>query len=186
MSKIKRFIEKVRKVISFIKSLDDIDWEPTVEKPEEVKPTPTEPEAVPTPTQPPSNETLDNFKCEWVYGGFNGSRATEDPSVQITDLKVYPEKLSMTYEWVLQLGKLWGLEYSEPGALSCLFYKKGGRWLGGKHDWISASRTSRDLKNIQSGYGGWNWAEFSHSREFAFCIASKDGKKRSNFIFYSK
>lgn len=181
MSKAKKFFEKlVRKLLAYLedKAGDSVHTD--------TQPTPTEPEEIPTPTQPSSNETLDNFKCDWCYGGYNGSKATEDPSVQISNLRVLPDKNVMTYEWFLQIAKLWGLDYGEAGALACLFYKKGNKWLGGKFDWISVSRTSRDLKNVQSGYGGWNWAEFSHSREFAFCIASKDGKKRSNFIFYSK
>jgi len=88
----------------------------------------------------------------------------------------------MTYSWA----KLWGMEFTEAKALACLFIPDGNKWIGGKFDWISESRTSRDLTNIKKGYNGWNWNKFSSAKKFAFVIVSGDGKKRTNVIVCSK
>lgn len=69
-----------------------------------------------------------------------------------------------------------------PASISAAFYWDGSRWVGGKFDGISTSRTTRDFKNIKDGYGGWDWAAFSGARRRAFCIVSKDGRKRTNLI----
>lgn len=115
----------------------------------------------------------------WCWGGFNGSRAVEVSGARIKNLKVTGSGLS--YQW-----EKGGCE--ELGATSktdcdhtvaCLFIEDG---RGGKFDWISTSRLTRDLKNVETGYKGWDAAAFKASKRLNFCICSHDGKRRTNFI----
>ncbi len=117
---------------------------------------------------------------EWRYGGFDGSKAQEDPDTQISDLRIGSDGLS--YKWAKgNLGN-WGLARTDASAIAAAFWWDGSRWIGGKFDWISTSRTTRDFKNIQEGYNGWNAQAFLNAKRRAFCIVSKDGKKRTNRI----
>ena len=66
------------------------------------------------------------------------------------------------------------------------YVRVGGKWQGGKFDWISTSRLSRDFKNVRDGYGGWRKDAIEAAEAFAFVICSKDGKRRSNVALFSK
>ena len=116
----------------------------------------------------------------WKYGGVDGSKAKEDPATQIRDLKISGDGLS--YAWAKGDLSNWGLSETDAGALACAFWWDGSRWVGGKFDWISTSRTTRDFKNIRDGYHGWNPDAFFGAKRRAFCILSKDGKRRTNIL----
>lgn len=116
----------------------------------------------------------------WKYGGFDGSRAAEDPNTQIKDLHITKSKL--TYKWAKGSLKNWGLADTDAGAIACCFFWDGKQWIGAKTDWISTSRTSRDFKNLNAGYNGWKPELYWAATKRAFCIASRDGKKRTNLI----
>jgi len=146
---------------------------------------------VETPTAPQPEEptapgaTVDAVAysaLNWSMGGFNGSKAVLHDGVEIGSLNVGRD--GMSYRWVRggceQLG---ATSRGDAGhTLACLFYlDASGKWQGGKFDWISTSRTTRDFKNIHSGYNGWNAAEFDAAREFAFVIVGTGGR-RSNVI----
>ena len=77
---------------------------------------------------------------------------------------------------------------TQAGALAILVVRRNGKTTfdGGKFDWISESRKTRDFKNIRGNYGGWPGDSIEAGVEFAFCIASVDGRHRSNWIFYKK
>lgn len=126
---------------------------------------------------PPSSVDLD-----FRYGGFKGGRAVEEPGCRIGSLKVGKDKLA--YKWEAggceALGAKDKADYSQT--VACAFFWDGKKWVGGKFDWISTSRTSRGFENIKSGYNGWDSAAFFGAKKHGFCIVSKDGKKRSNFI----
>ena len=118
----------------------------------------------------------------WSMGGFNGSKAARHEGVEIGSLSV--KSNGMSYRWVRggceQLGA--GDKGDASKTLACLFYRdKAGKWQGGKFDWISTSRTTRDFKNIHSGYNGWNAAAFDAATEFAFVIVGTNGR-RTNVI----
>ena len=117
---------------------------------------------------------------DFRYGGFKGGGAVEDPATQIADLHVTRTK--MTYRWLNGDLGAWGLARTEAGALACAFYWDGSAWRGGKFDWISTSRTTRDWNNLDAGYGGWDAAAFWAAPKRAFCIVSRDGRKRTNLI----
>jgi hypothetical protein len=121
---------------------------------------------------------FETFK--WVYGGFHGEKA-QPREVAISSLKMKPDGLS--FKWVQDLSQ-WGIaneDYTQ--AVACLFVmNKNGEWVGGKFDWISSSRNTRDFKNVYSGYNDWNLMDVPNPCPAAFVIVSKDGGKRSNVI----
>lgn len=115
----------------------------------------------------------------WTYGGFSGGGAVLD-TPRLANLSVKSDGLSFTY--LTNLAS-WGYAYDDAGgALACLFCRVDGRWVGGKIDWISSSRWSRDFKNPKSGYGGWKPSALTEADAYAFVIVNKDGKRRSNVV----
>ena len=119
---------------------------------------------------------------EWKFGGFRGENAVEDPETQIADLRITRSRLS--YRWA-QGGceKLGATSKTDAEhTLACAFYWDGSRWVGGKFDWISTSRTTRDWKNINEHYNGWNPDAFWAAPRRAFCIVGKEGRRRTNLL----
>lgn len=117
---------------------------------------------------------------EWRHGGVNFESAREDPRVQIAELRVGPDGLS--FRWDRGDLSAWGLAPDQAGAIAAAFYWDGHHWVGGKFDWVSTSRTSRDFANIKSGYGGWDYAAFAGAPRRAFAVYSADGRRRTNLI----
>ena len=144
---------------------------------------PDAPPATPeTPTQPdtPAADEADYGAFTWAYGGFNGSRAALD-APRIGALKMNGMS-GLSYNWVGPNLSAWGLGHTDAGALACLFVRRSdGSWIGGKFDWISSSRTTRDFKNL-AGYGGWTLTGIPNPCRAAFVIVSADGRRRSNVI----
>lgn len=118
------------------------------------------------------------------FGGFDGSCAVETPEAQIADLQVTDSE--MRYRWLRggceALGAADEDDYDFTMACAFFWSEKERAWIGGKFDWISTSRTSRDFRNIFSGYGGWPAEEFFWAPRRAFCIVSRDGLRRTNLI----
>lgn len=118
------------------------------------------------------------------YGSFDGGKAAESPSARIRGLKVSAS--GMSYAWEKggceDLGASSKTDYSQT--LACAFHWSDAEnaWIGGKFDWISSSRTTRDWKNIRERYNGWDPDAFFGSSRVAFCIVSKDGRRRTNLI----
>ena len=118
----------------------------------------------------------------WRFGGFDGSRAAEDPATQIRDFRM--DGRGMSYAWAKgDLGN-WGLARTASGALICAFYfdERELRWIGGKFDWISSSRTTRDFVNIRGGYNGWSLSGVPNPCKVAFVIIDEGHRRRSNVI----
>ena len=117
----------------------------------------------------------------WDFGGFHPPTNCVRKAVELTGLKMKKDGLSFKY--VEDLSH-WGLAHTDySGALACLFVcDKDGRWVGGKFDWISSSRRTRDFHNVYGGYNGWSLSNVSNPCPVAFVIVSKDGKTRSNVI----
>lgn len=116
---------------------------------------------------------------DWCWGGFNGSKAKQVDGCVIGSLKVGKK---IAYKWVKGGCEILGASSKEDASktLACFFCRIGGKWLGGKFDWISTSRTSRDFNNVNSGYNGWDKNAISKADAYAFVIVSSDGKKRTN------
>lgn len=131
------------------------------------------------PSVPPGTDAVPFTSLAWLYGGFNGKNALLD-TPRISNLSVHKNGLSFTYDVDL---RSWGYAHGDAGgALACLFVRVNGVWKGGKFDWISSSRSTRDFKNVHSGYGGWQPADFNACDAYAFVIVSADQKRRSNVI----
>ncbi len=129
-----------------------------------------------------SADAIDFSKLKFCWGGFGGSKAKISGRARIKNLKVTGKGIS--YGW--EAGgceDLGAANASDASCLACLFVEDG---RGGKFDWISTSRRTRDLKNIETGYGGWDASAFKASKRFYFCIVSKDGKTRTNVISCDK
>ena len=130
---------------------------------------------------PASADAAPFASLKWPWGGFDGSKAALSDKARIKALKVTASGLSYAWEsgGCEDLG---ASSRTDASCLACLFCFDGSAWRGGKFDWISTSRTSRDLKNIESGYSGWDAAAFRSAKAHAFCIVSKDGRRRTNVI----
>lgn len=122
----------------------------------------------------------------WCYGGFNAANATYDPNVKIVGIHQKGENLY--YAWDCTSPSFWGVNVpTNADHLFCLFFKDpNGNWKGGKIDWVSYSRKSRDLHNPKTGYKGWNWAEYCAATECAVMVVSKNARYRSNFAMFTK
>ena len=122
-----------------------------------------------------------NVELSWVYGGFNGSKAKEDSNVVISDFTL--DKRGMKIKWVKGMSA-WGYDRSDPSGIACVFYydQNAKKYLGGKFEYISTSRSIREWKNIKDKYHGWNYDKFINAKQFAFCVVSGDGKKRTNIV----
>lgn len=132
-------------------------------------------------TQSTAEDAVDFSSLAWNWGGFKGGSAKLDAKARIFNLAV--KSNGLTYKW-MQGGceNLGASSREDASCLACLFCLIGGKWVGGKFDWISTSRTSRDFANISGGYNGWDKQAISKATKFAFVIVSKDGKKRTNVI----
>ena len=116
----------------------------------------------------------------WSYGGVNGAKAAKT-TASISGLSAGSQ--TMSYRWAGDTLRTWGLSDGNAGALACFFVQRSdGRWVGGKFDWVSTSRTSRGLENIYAGYRGWTLSGVPNPCLCAFVIISSDGKKRTNVI----
>ncbi len=115
----------------------------------------------------------------FTYGGFSGGGARQS-GVSISGLRLSSNGLSFKYD--RDLGA-WGLSYTDASAVACFFVQKSdGSWVGGKSDWISSSRKTRDLNNVYAGYNGWTLSGIPNPTQAAFVIISRDGRKRSNVL----
>lgn len=132
--------------------------------------------------EPASPNTAAAPAIAWKYGGVDGSKSAETAAARIGSLRIGSGGLS--YKW--EKGGCEALGATSrtdcDHTLACAFWWDGSRWIGGKFDWISTSRTTRDWKNISGRYHGWDPDKFFAAPKVAFCIMSADGRKRSNLI----
>ena len=129
-------------------------------------------------------DAVDFSLLRWRYGGFAGGGSVAVDGAQIGALSVTASGLR--YAWRAGGCELLDPENSHENAncIAALFVRDAaGAWHGGKFDWISSDRTSRDFKNIREGYNGWPGAAIEGAQGFAFVIVSKDGARRTNVAF---
>ena len=131
-------------------------------------------------------DAVDYSQLSWSYGGFKGGSAKLDSKARIYNLQVKAD--SMSYKWLSggceNLGASSKDDYSQT--LACLFCLIGGKWVGGKFDWVSTSRLTRDFKNIKESYNGWPKDAIGMASKYAFVICSSDGKHRTNVALCAK
>ena len=119
-------------------------------------------------------------KLQWVYGPHNGSNAKLDYP-RLSDLKFNGSRVY--YNWVLDMSG-WNIPYTEHRDSYCaVFFKRNGRWEGGMFDWVSSSRSDRELKHVNS-YENWpsSGIKLPFKGEIAFVVVHKNGQKRSNVV----
>jgi hypothetical protein len=138
------------------------------------------PDVPPATPDTPAADEADYSAFTWAYGGFNGARAALDKP-RIESLRMNGMS-GLSYRWAGPDLSAWGIAHTDAAALACLFVRRAdGSWVGGKFDWISSSRTTRDFKNL-GGYKGWTLAGIPNPCKAAFVIVSADGRRRSNVI----
>jgi len=132
---------------------------------------------IPMPDKPPeqSADAVPYESLRWVHGGFNGPAAVLDDVARIDKLNVHGR--GMSYRWTAggceRFGAANAQDYTKT--VACIFYRGAdGVWRGGKFDWISTSRTTRDFHNVDAGYGGWSRAAFDAGTAYAFVIVGSD------------
>lgn len=132
-----------------------------------------------------AEDAVDFSLLDWCWGGFKGGGASLDGKARIMGLRVTSGGLS--YSWMSGGCENLGAPGKDNAAcIAALFCLVGGKWQGGKFDWISTSRTTRGFKNIAEGYGGWDKSAVGKADKFAFVICSRDGKRRTNVILFAK
>lgn len=115
----------------------------------------------------------------WKFGGVSGGRASLS-TPRLANLRCSGNTLS--YKWVVGLNT-WGYGHNDAGAICAAFVQKtDGSWVGGKFDWVSTSRSSRDLQHILSGYGGWSLEGVPNPCLICFVVIDGNAKRRSNVI----
>ncbi len=166
-------------------------FEPSDEQPEVAEAKPTAEVVAPAPATPvapatpASADEVDFSALDWCWGGFSGKKAALADGVQIGSLKISSSGLS--YKWVKGgCEKLGASSATDASCLACLFVRVGGKWQGGKVDWISTSRTTRSFENVRDGYNGWRKDAIEAADAYAFVICSSDGKRRSNVALFAK
>ena len=124
-------------------------------------------------------DAVDFASLKWRYGGFNGSGARLD-SPRISGLR--SDGRVLHYKWDVGLSG-WGLGHGDPGAICAVFFERNGEWIGGKFDWVSTSRSNRELKHVET-YNNWPTAGISlpWRGRVAFVVVDKSGKRRSNVV----
>ena len=184
--KTKQLWRKIRKAVMawFLEPLKSDERRVTSDERSSEPSKPSEPSE---PSEPFNSSTLqpcNSSSIVWIYGGVDGSRAVEDPETQIRNLRM--DANGLRYDWAKggceNFGAASGTDYGST--LACAFYldEAGRRWIGGKFDWISTSRTSRSFENVRAGYHGWDPEAFFHAKRHAFCILPANGKRRTNLI----
>jgi len=138
--------------------------------------------AVSSPPSSSSSSSPDAAPMDWRYGGFDGSKAKEDSRCRISLVSITKDRIA--YKWQTGIPSDWTRGKTDKGMMvvACAFYWDGSRWVGGKMDWADEARSSRDTDKIHGGYNGWKSEGWDSAARRAFCVASADGKHRSNLI----
>ncbi len=141
----------------------------------------------PPTVDPPAPEAsaadqVDYSLLQWTCGGFAGGSAERCNGVAIADLQVSASGMSYRYA----AGDLTALSpansHDNADCIAALFCRVAGVWQGGKMDWISSDRLTRDWHNVRGEYKGWRGEMLDAADAFAFVIVSADGRRRTNVI----
>ena len=140
---------------------------------------PETPPTKPEPDKPVVGDAVPFSSLQWVYGGFKANGAvlsTPRLSNASCNGRVY------YYKWDVGLNS-WGLGNGDAGAICAVFIERDGKWIGGKFDWVSTSRSFRELKHLES-YNTWpsSGIKLPLRGKVAFVVVSANGKLRSNVI----
>lgn len=132
----------------------------------------------------PEVQKIENT-AKWIYGGVNGS-GFQCVGNLIGNLNATGN--NMSYSWIVSeteaVQLLGSKEKTEADLLACFFVTTtSGEVVGGKFEWISVSRKTRQFGNILvKKYQGWSLANVPNPTKVYFCIANPKNGKRTNFI----
>lgn len=134
-----------------------------------------------SPDTPSHVDAVPFDKLVWKYGGFNGAGADFD-QVTLSNASCNGKRYAYTFAVGMSA---WGIAHGDAGHTICAVFveQDGGQWVGGKFDWVSTSRTFRDLHHVES-YNNWpssGW-KLPLRGKVAFVIVHKDRARRSNVI----
>ncbi len=119
---------------------------------------------------------------QWRYGGFSGAGAILGEP-RISNLRV--TSAGMSISWDVDLS-VWGVAHTDhTRGVACFFVRVDGQWIGGKFEWISSSRSTRQWHNINNGYGGWQRSVVDRADAYAFVVVGTNGQ-RSNIIIQER
>lgn len=119
-----------------------------------------------------------SYNLLFKYGGFDGSKHTRDESITISMLDWVTHN---TFRYRLSNRIPWGAFDKDKNGrpivgFVCMFVKDGDNWVGGKFDRTRPGTVSRDVGNIENGYG--KWKEPRPGEPCVYGIFSNDGTKR--------
>lgn len=132
--------------------------------------------------EPDDRSTVSSPALVWRYGGFDGSKAVEDPRCRVSLVSITKDRIA--YKWASGIPADWKRGKTSKGMMvvACAFYRDGEKWVGGKMDWTDEARTVREATHIHDGYNGWQSAGWDSASRRAFCVVSADGRYRSNLL----
>ena len=118
-------------------------------------------------------DDVDLSKAVWHGPDGRNAKVTETLSGLTFDGKAFRYKQSAgTAKWTPRTGE------KNLNQYACFFVKRNGVWTGGKFDWSSETRNSRDKTNIAAGYTGGIVPKAGE--EVRFCLMDLNGTKRTN------
>lgn len=164
-----------KKLVKLIKELFEKD-DPVDPSNPDAPVDPVEPVTPPTPT---TGDEIDFSLLQWKYGGFSGGNAKLDGPT-LANLSCNGRAVS--YKWVTDM-KMWGFGNADAKAIFAWFFLIEGQWIGGKGDWVSVTRSSRELKHTES-YSNWpqSGIKLPFKGRIACVVSHSDGKRRSNVV----
>lgn len=125
------------------------------------------------PTTPQTGDDVDLSKAVWHGPDGRGAKVTETLYNLTFDGKAFRYRQSAgTAKWTPRTGAKSVNQYA------CFFVKRNGVWTGGKFDWSSETRNSRERTNIDGGYTGG--IRPVPGEEVRFCLMDLNGTKRTN------
>ena len=126
-----------------------------------------------------SDDAIDFGLLRWTDGGFDGSKAVL--SAPRLSAPVFGAR-RVDFSWLVGM-ESWGYDREQADGVFCLFTEQpDGTFAGGKMEWISTSRTYRELGNLFSGEYRRDLSGVSNPCRTAIVVVSKDGTKRGNVV----
>ena len=123
--------------------------------------------------QTSAGDDVDLSKAVWHGPDGRKAEVTETLSGLTFDGKKFCYKQSAgTAKWTPRTGA------KNVNQYACFFVKRNGVWAGGKFDWSSETRNSREATNIRAGYTGGIVPKAGE--EVRFCLMDLNGTKRTN------
>ena len=125
-------------------------------------------------------DQVDFSKLVW-HGDFNGASAVLDVP-RLSNLVFHGTK-EVTFKWDVGMAS-WGFAHESADAIASIFFEHAdGVWRGGRFEWISTSRTQRDLENLSDPKFKFDLSALPNPCRGAMVVHNgRAGTKRSNVV----